>query len=121
MPARLRRRVLVDIARSKRYQKRGGGAVRITFTDALAVTREAEPDLAEIDEVLQALGEVDERKARVVELRFFGGLTVEETASVLDISVQTVIRDWKFAKVWLSKELRGRSSKGNAPRSAITT
>lgn len=118
MSARLMRRVLVDIARSKRYQKRGGGAVRVTFTDALAVTRKAEPDLAEIDEILRALGELDERKARVVELRFFGGLSVEETASVLDVSVQTVMRDWKFAKVWLARELRSNGVTGGDPKEA---
>jgi len=105
MSARLMRRILVDVARKKRFQKRGGGAVRVTLGDAMAVADEPGPDLAAIDDALQALARLDERKARVVELRFFGGLSVEETASVLEMSVQTVMRDWKFARAWLSKEL----------------
>jgi len=106
MSARLMRRVLVDIARSKGYQKRGGGAVRVTLTDALVAATGPGQDLAAVDEALRALAEVDERKARVVELRFFGGLSVEESASVLHVSVDTVMRDWKFAKAWLGRELR---------------
>jgi RNA polymerase sigma factor (TIGR02999 family) len=106
MSARLMRRILVDVARKKRFQKRGGGAIRVTLGDALAVADEPGTDLAAIDDALQALAKLDERKARVVELRYFGGLSVEETASALDMSVQTVNRDWKFAKAWLSKELR---------------
>ena len=106
MSARLMRRILVDIARSKGYQKRGGGAVRVTFDDALAVTDEPGQDLVALDDALKALATVDERKARVIELRFFGGLSVEETASVLKVSVDTVMRDWKLAKAWLQRELR---------------
>jgi RNA polymerase sigma factor (TIGR02999 family) len=112
MSARLMRRILVDIARSKGYQKRGGGAVRVTFDDALAVTEEPGQDLVALDDALKALVTVDERKARVIELRFFGGLSVDETASVLKVSVDTVMRDWKLAKAWLQRELgpgaRGR-------------
>ncbi|AMY09172.1 RNA polymerase sigma factor [Luteitalea pratensis] len=85
MSARLMRRILVDVARSKGYQKRGGGAVRVTFDDALAVTDERGEDLVALDDALRTLAGVDERKARVIELRFFGGLTVEETASVLQV------------------------------------
>ena len=107
MSARLMRRILVDVARSKGYQKRGGGAVRVTFDDALAVTDEPGQDLVALDDALKALATVDERKARVIELRFFGGLSVEETASVLKVSVDTVMRDWKLAKAWLQRELRG--------------
>ena len=109
MSARLMRRILVDWARSKQYQKRGGGAVRVTFDDALAVTDERNHDLIAIDEALQALATFDERKSRVIELRFFGGLSVEETASVLNVSPDTVMRDWKLAKAWLLREMRGSS------------
>ena len=106
MSARLMRRILVDVARSKRYQKRGGGAVKVTFDDALMAAVERGPDLVALDDALSALAAVDERKARVIELRFFGGLSVEETATVLKVSVDTVMRDWKLAKVWLLRELR---------------
>jgi RNA polymerase sigma factor (TIGR02999 family) len=107
MAARMMRRVLVDIARAKGYQKRGGGAVRVTF-DELALAR-AEPghDLVALDDALQALALVDERKSKVIELRFFGGLTVEETAEALGMSEDTVMRDWKFARAWLLRELTG--------------
>ena len=106
MSARLMRRVLVDVARSKGYQKRGGGAVRVAFDNALAVTDERGQDLVALDDALEALATVDARKARVIELRFFGGLSVEETAAVLTVSVDTVMRDWKLAKAWLQRELR---------------
>jgi RNA polymerase sigma factor (TIGR02999 family) len=106
MSARLMRRILVDWARSKGYQKRGGGAVKVTFTEALPNSDERGHDLVALDDALQALARFDERKSRVVELRFFGGLSVEETASVLKVSVDTVMRDWKLAKAWLLHELR---------------
>jgi len=106
MSARLMRRILVDVARSKRYQKRGGGAVKVTLDDAVVAAVERGPDLVALDDALSALAAVDERKARVIELRFFGGLSVEETATVLKVSVDTVMRDWKLAKVWLLRELR---------------
>ena len=112
MAARLMRRILVDIARSKAYQKRGGGVVRVTFDHALAVADERGEDLVALDDALRALAEVDERKARVVELRFFGGLTIEETASVVKVSVDTVMRDWAVAKVWLLRELRDQRPRG---------
>ena len=107
--ARLMRRILVDFARSKQYQKRGGGAQKVTLDEALMV---AEPgrDLVALDDALEALAKVDERKARVVEMRFFGGLSVEETAQALDVSSDTVMRDWRLAKVWLLRELRGGQS-----------
>lgn len=113
MSARLMRRILVDIARSKGYQKRGGGAFRVTLDERLAVTDERALDLAALDDALQALTRADERKARVIELRFFGGLSVEETAALLKVSVETVMRDWKFAKAWLSRELRGQGTQGS--------
>ena len=109
--ARLMRRILVDVARSKGYQKRGGGAVRVTFDDALVVTDEPGQDLVALDDALEALAGVDERKARVIELRFFGGLSVEETAAVLKVSVDTVMRDWKLAKAWLLRELRDQTAR----------
>ena len=108
MSARLMRRILVDVARSKRYQKRGGGAVKVTFDEALVAPAEPGHDLVALDDALEALATVDERKAKVIELRFFGGLSVEETASVLEVSVDTVMRDWKLAKAWLLRELRDR-------------
>ncbi len=106
MSARLMRRVLVDSARSKRYQKRGGGALKVTLDEGLDVAVEPEFDLVALDDALEELATVDERKSRVVELRFFGGLSVEETANVLAVSPETVMRDWKQAKAWLMRELR---------------
>ena len=92
MSARLMRRILVDVARSKGYQKRGGGAVRVTFDDALVVTDQPGQDLVALDDALEALAAVDERKARVIELRFFGGLSVEETAAVLHVGANPADR-----------------------------
>lgn len=109
MAARLMRWILVDYARSKLYQKRGGGAVRVTFLEELPVVAEPAGNLVAIDEALETLMKVDERKGRVVELRFFGGLTVEETAEALAVWSDTVLRDWKFAKAWLMREIKGRS------------
>jgi RNA polymerase sigma factor (TIGR02999 family) len=106
MAARLMRRVLVDHARSRRSRKRGAGAARVTLTGALDFAREPGRDLVALDDALTALAAVDERKSRVIELRFFGGLSVEETAAVLDVSVDTVMRDAKLAKAWLQRELR---------------
>jgi RNA polymerase sigma factor (TIGR02999 family) len=107
--ARLMRRILVDFARSKKYQKRGGGAQPITLEDDLVVT-EPGRDLIALDEALDALAKKDERKSRVVEMRFFGGLSVEETAAALGVSPDTVMRDWRLAKAWLMRELRGHDS-----------
>ena len=105
--ARLMRRVLVDHARSRGYQKRGGLVRRVTLTDGLAATPGPPVDVLELDRALDALAAVDPRKSRVIELRYFGGLTVEETASVLDVSVDTVKRDWRLAKLWLLRALQG--------------
>ena len=115
------RRILVDIARSKGYQKRGGGAVRVTFDDALVVADEPGQDLVALDDALKALVTVDERKARVIELRFFGGLSVEETAAVLKVSVDTVMRDWKLAKAWLQRELRDCGARARPVRHRATS
>jgi RNA polymerase sigma-70 factor (ECF subfamily) len=106
MAARLMRRILVDYARSRSYQKRGGDAVRITLDEMNMAGIEPNRDLVALDDALGELAKVDERKGRVVELRFFGGLSVEETADVLNVSVETVMRDWKLAKAWLVKELK---------------
>ena len=108
MAARQMRRILVEAARSKRRHKRGAGAVKITLDEALIVPAQPAQDLVALDDALDALAKVDERKSRVIELRFFGGLTVEETARALNISQDTVLRDWRLAKAWLLRELSPR-------------
>lgn len=105
LSARLMRNILVDLFRAKQYQKRGGGEERITFDEALAVSRQSGGDLVAIDEALCRLTSLDARKGRVVELRFFGGLSVKETSEVMKLSPETVMRDWKLAKAWLLGEL----------------
>ena len=105
--ARLMRRVLVDHARSRGYRKRGGGAERVTLDDALIATPGVALDVVALDRALEALSAADERKSRVIELRFFGGLSVEETAEVLHVSPDTVKRDWRLARLWLLRELEG--------------
>lgn len=107
--ARMMRRILTDFARSRRYLKRGGDAVQVSWDEALVVSEEPDADIVAIDAALSQLAEVDPRKSQVVELRFFGGLSVEETAEVLKISQQTVLRDWKFAKSWLMRALSGEA------------
>ena len=100
------RRVLVEAARARDAQKRGGGFRFVALTAADAQTGEPNLDLLALDEALEALARADPRKARVVELRFFGGLSVEEAAEVLGVSSDTVVRDWKVARLWLLRELR---------------
>lgn len=107
--SRLIRRVLIDAARAKRSLKRGGDSPHVVFDDELIVSHEPRADLVALDDALTALAAVDQRKSQVVELRFFGGLGVEETAEVLKVSPDTVKRDWKLAKAWLRRELRHRS------------
>jgi RNA polymerase sigma factor (TIGR02999 family) len=104
--ARVMRRILVDHARARRAQKRGGPAIHATLDEALIVSDEPRHDFVALDDALCALAEFDERKSRVIELRFFGGLSVEETASVLNVSRDTVMRDWRLARVWLQREMR---------------
>lgn len=104
--AQLMRRVLVDYSRSRNYLKRGGGVHLASIDEAVSVSSRG-ADLIAIDDALNALADFDRRKSQVVELRFFGGLTVAETAEVLRISPDTVLRDWKFAKTWLLRELDG--------------
>ncbi len=108
--ARVMRRILVDHARTRRAQKRGGEGVHVTFDEALVVTDEPRQDVVALDDALEALASFDDRKSRVVELRFFGGLSVDETASVLNVSPDTVMRDWRLAKAWLRAEMRGDHS-----------
>ena len=108
MAARVMRRVLVDAARARRFHKRGGGAPMASLDDALVVSNEPQRDLVELDDALNALAEVDPRKGQVVEMRYFGGLSVEETADALHVSPGTVMRDWRLAKVWLLRELSRR-------------
>jgi len=103
--ARLMRRVLVDHARARGAHKRGGAAHRVSLDDAFVVSDDDFEDVVAVHEALDRLAAIDERKARVVELRFFGGLNVEETAAVLSVSPETVKRDWRFARVWLMHEL----------------
>lgn len=103
--AQLMRRILVDFARARQYQKRGGEAVRVSLAEAFEVAEGQEADLVALDDALQSLAAVDPRKSRVVELRFFGGLSVEETAEVLQVSPDTVMRDWRLAKLWLLREI----------------
>ena len=105
--ARVMRRILVDHARARRAEKRGGFAAKVTFDEALVVTDEPQQDLLGLDDALEALAKFDERKSRIVEMRFFGGLSVDETALVLQVSPDTVMRDWRLAKAWLRGEMRG--------------
>jgi RNA polymerase sigma-70 factor, ECF subfamily len=105
--ARIMRRILTDFARSRNYQKRGGAALHVSFDEALAVSQKQDAEIVAIDEALVALAAVDARKSQVVELRFFGGLSVEETAEALKVSPETVKRDWRFAKAWLYRVLGG--------------
>jgi RNA polymerase sigma factor (TIGR02999 family) len=99
------RQILVDFARSRRRLKRGGEAPQVSLDEALVVSREAPTNLLALDEALNALAELEPRKSRVVELRFFGGLSVEETAEVLSVSEETILRDWRLAKAWLLREM----------------
>lgn len=102
----LMRRILVDYARRRQYQKRGGGAIQLTLGDAETIAANRSPDLVALDEALTSLAEIDPRRSRVVELKFFGGLSIDETAEVLKVSTKTVERDWTIAKAWLHKTLK---------------
>jgi RNA polymerase sigma factor (TIGR02999 family) len=110
--AQLMRRILTDFARSRHYQKRGGAAPHVPFDQALFVSSQPQADLVALDDALKRLARIDSRKSRVVELRFFGGLGVKETAEVLKVSNETVMRDWKLAKVWLLRDLGGSRHHG---------
>jgi RNA polymerase sigma factor (TIGR02999 family) len=106
MSARLMRRVLVDWARAKRSDKRGGDAVKVSLSEAVGRSNDLGQDVVALSDALETLEKVDARKARIVELRFFAGLSVDETAAVMEISSQTVAREWTFAKAWLLRELK---------------
>jgi RNA polymerase sigma-70 factor (ECF subfamily) len=99
--ARLMRQILVDYARKRKYAKRGGDAQRIPFEEILIVSDERAADIVALDDALKELSEIDPRQSQIVELRFFGGLSIEEAAQVLDVSPGTVMRDWTLAKAWL--------------------
>ncbi len=103
--AQMMRRILVNHAESRNAEKRGGLATRVTLNESVSWSGGRDLDLVELDDALTALGQLDPRQARVVELRFFAGLTIEETAEVLDISPATVKREWSMAKAWLRREL----------------
>ena len=106
--AQLMRRILVDFARSRGYQKRGGAALAVSLDEAAFVSDEKGDDLVALDEALGLLAELDARQSKVVELRFFGGLSIEETAEVLKVSAGTVRRDWSLARAWLHRELAAK-------------
>ncbi|HST11446.1 MAG TPA: sigma-70 family RNA polymerase sigma factor [Terriglobales bacterium] len=103
--AQLMRRILVDLARARKKLRRGGDAIQISLADVEDISELSDPDLIALDEALDRLSAMDQRKSKIIELRCFGGLSVEETAEVLKVSANTVMRDWGFAKVWLLREL----------------
>ena len=107
--AQMMRRILVDFARESQYLKRGGGALQVSLSLAASFVMDRNTDLVALDEALTALAQVDARKVRVVEMRFFAGLSVEEVADVLEVSKETVMRDWRLAKAWLLRELDGEA------------
>jgi RNA polymerase sigma factor (TIGR02999 family) len=111
--AHLMRQILIDYARSRQAVKRGGGFEHLSLDEELIVSRERDADLIALDDALEHLAAIDERKARVVEMRFFGGLSVEESAEALNVSEVTVRRDWQFAKTWLLRELSGEKGDGS--------
>jgi RNA polymerase sigma factor (TIGR02999 family) len=111
--AQMMRRILVDAARARMAGKRQGGALRVTFSEEIPISAGQDMDLVALDDALAALARLDARKARVVELRFFGGLSVDETAEVLKISPDSVMRDWRLAKPWLAREV-GRGERNGA-------
>jgi RNA polymerase sigma factor (TIGR02999 family) len=110
--AQLMRQILVDFARSRHRQKRGGGLEPVSLDEALVLSDEREPDLVALDEALRALAAIDKQKSQVVELRFFGGLSVEETAGLLKVSAEQIRRDWNLARTWLYREM----SEGDASK-----
>jgi RNA polymerase sigma factor (TIGR02999 family) len=111
--AQLMRRILVDFAREREVRKRGGGVHHISLDEAPTLRKESDPDLVALDDALTALAAIDERKSKIVELRFFGGLDIDETASVLKVSPKTVTRDWTLAKAWLLREMGGVELNGS--------
>jgi RNA polymerase sigma factor (TIGR02999 family) len=103
--SQMMRRILVDYARSRHYAKRGGGAQQVSLDEAMIVSEARAAEVVALDDALSALAEIDQRKSQIVEMRFFGGLSIEQTAEVLGISPGTVMRDWTLAKAWLRREV----------------
>ena len=101
------RQILVDRARRRNFAKRGGGAIRVSLNEATTVAQEQSASVIALDDALKKLQKTDQRKSRIVELRFFGGMSIEETAEVLKVSPGTVMRDWTFARAWLRNEMSG--------------
>jgi RNA polymerase sigma factor (TIGR02999 family) len=110
MVAKLMRRILIDHARARDCSKRGGGARRLNLDEALTVSSEAAPEIVRLDDALEQLAKFDSRKAQVVEMRYFGGLTADEIATVLGVSPQSVNRDWSLAKAWLLREMTPKTA-----------
>ena len=108
--AQMMRRILVDYARNRHYAKRGGGKLPLSLDEALIISDERSAEVVDLDETLERLAELDLRKSQIVELRFFGGLSIEETAEVLAVSPGTVMRDWTLAKAWLRREMSTRAA-----------
>lgn len=108
--AQLMRRILVDFARERQYLKRGGGALQVSLSEAASFVAQRSVDFVALDEALTVLGEIDPRKVKVVEMRFFAGLSVNEVATLLNVSEETVMRDWRLAKVWLLRQLQGEAA-----------
>jgi RNA polymerase sigma factor (TIGR02999 family) len=111
MSARIMRRVLVEAARARRYRRRGGDPCRVTLAEGLLRTEPLDVDLIALSEALDEFAQIDERKSRVVEFRYFGGMTVNETAEALGISPETVARDWRLARAWLRHRVEGSSTR----------
>jgi RNA polymerase sigma-70 factor, ECF subfamily len=109
--ARMMRRILVDHAKAKHREKRGGDAVKLSLDELINLSQERTADLIALNDALDELTRIDERKGRVVELRFFGGFSVEEAAQILEVSPDTVMRDWKMAKAWLYQQIRRETGK----------
>jgi RNA polymerase sigma-70 factor (ECF subfamily) len=105
LAAQMMRRILVEHARSRAYRKRGGGVLRASLDEGMMVAPDRDPELLELDDALTDLAKIDARKAQIVEMRFFAGLSVEETATALKVSPQTVLRDWKLSKLWLTRQM----------------
>jgi RNA polymerase sigma factor (TIGR02999 family) len=114
--AQMMRRILVDYARSRCYAKRGGGLREISLDEALTICDQRSAEVVELDDALNQLAEIDPRKSQLVELRFFGGLSIKETAEVLSVSPGTVMRDWTLAKAWLRREISTNAAHGNIER-----
>ena len=110
--AQAMRHILIDHARSHKYAKRGGGAVKVDLDEALLVAQEQAAELVDLDDAIESLAKIDQRQSQVVILRFFGGLSIDEVAEVMKISSPTVQRDWKLAKAWLHREIRGVKLEG---------